>query len=93
MTNTEMALKIGEEINRLRCRIDALEGVMLEYRVMDSGQPPKEIPWRRDLVQVEAEQSHQDMIRERSERLQAAIHAATYESDLIQVLWRNYCQK
>ena len=49
MTNTEMALRIGEEINRLRSRIDALEGVMLEYRVMDSGQPPKEIPWRQDL--------------------------------------------
>ena len=66
---------------------------MLEYRVMDSGHPPKEIPWRRDLARVEAEPAHKELIHERSERLQAAIDAATYESDLIQVLWRNYCQK
>jgi hypothetical protein len=93
MTNKEMARKIGEEIIRLRSRIDALEGVMLEYRVMDSGHPAKEIPWRRDLVRVEAEPSHQQLILERSERLQAALHDEVPESALIQVLWRNYCQK
>jgi len=92
MTNKDMAIQIGEEINRLRSRIDALEGLMLNYRVMNSDNHQVEIPWRRDLVRVEAEPSHQELIHERSERWQAAIDAATYESDLIQVLWKSYCQ-
>jgi hypothetical protein len=92
MTDYEMATALGDEINRLRCYIDALEGVMLQYRVSGEDGHPHEIPWQHDLIRVQAEPVHQATIRARYERLQVAIAGVRDESDLIQALFKTYCR-
>ena len=92
MTDKETALALGQYINSLLQEIDALKGVIFEYRV-EGPNGPQEIP----LLEVKKKVSREEIFRrvcdaQRTGLLQA-IGDETQASLLIRALSSHYLQQ
>ena len=92
MTDREMALALGSYINSLWQKIAALEGVFLEYRIINEQGHRVEIPWREVAARIAQEPSFLDSSRAQSDALLRAIGAETQLSALIRALCKHYLQ-
>jgi len=82
MTDREMALGLGEYINRQLTRIAALESILKENQIPD---------WREDAARLSREQPLSPHISDAHiHHLQYSIPIGTPESELIQALHRHF---
>jgi hypothetical protein len=79
MTDKEMAVKIGNEVLRLRVQIAALKSVLMNYR---DNQTLQEIPWPAMVREAENSQPVSQTAGERREMLVSTIDLAKLSSKL-----------
>jgi hypothetical protein len=90
MTDREMALSLGQYINRLIEKVTLYEGVFLEYRVTDFDGRKVEIPWRADAKRIAQEQPFRDLADRQSSELRQVVGDDIPESGLIRALHHHY---
>jgi hypothetical protein len=79
----EMALKIGNEVLRLRLQIAALKGVLMNYR---DGQTLQEIPWPAMVDEAVNSPLLTQTAGERRDLLASTLDLAKDDSQLIRAL-------
>jgi hypothetical protein len=90
MTDKEMALELGEYINRLLMRISTLEGVFTEYRITGEDGHRRELPWKEDAKRIAQEPAFLDLSDAQSRGLLQAVGDDIPESQLICSLHRHF---
>ncbi len=84
MTDKEMAIELGEYINRRLTRIAALESVLKAHEVPE---------WQEEAAQIEQKPAFQQVSDEHTLHLRYSISDDTPESGLIRALYHRYVEE